>query len=380
MMYRFSLRNIKIVSNVLKQPPKLLLGQNNCCAIIKLPCNLIPVATFSDGQNPKEIKSPLGNLIAKERYCADKESDEKIEEEEEARKKREKTWKTTKITLSIFGISFTCLGGYLIFSLGAPPTDPDQMNLHADIEDKPIWQQYLIRTYRELDFYTRLIQEPSRQKLLPDPLQYPYLQPRYTLVLEITDVLVHPDWTYNTGWRFKKRPGLEYFLESLHGVYEIVIYTAEQGMTLFPLCEAIDPKNIIAYKLPRDTTYFNRGYHVKSLDKLNRDLSKVIAVDWQPQNLKFHPENLLAIKRWNGSDDDHTMIDLAAFLKSIADNEIEDVREVLAHYRSFDDPVEAFKEKRNRLLEQLEAEAAAKREQEASQVNRWRPSIFNKRF
>lgn len=191
---------------------------------------------------------------------------------------------------------------------------------------------------------------------------------------------------------------MDYFLESLHGVYEIVVYTAEQGMTLFPLCEAIDPKNIIAYKLPRDTTYFSGGYHVKSLDRLNRDLSKVIAIDWQPQNLKFHPENLLAIKRWDGSDTDQTMIDLVAFLKSmfvqnlfhtiskilffsgIADNEIEDVREVLTHYRAFDDPIEAFKEKRKMLLEQLEADAAAKREEEASKVKRWRPSIFNKNF
>lgn len=319
-------------------------------------------------------------MISKDKEIVENQINEINLNEEEARKKREQAWRTMKITLSLFGISFTILGGYLIFTLGAPTTDPDQMNLHQDIADKPVWQQYLIRTYRELDFYTRLIQEPSRQQLLPDPLQYPYIQPKYTLVLEITDVLVHPDWTYNTGWRFKKRPGLDYLLESLHGVYEIVVYTAEQGITLFPLCEAIDPKNIISYKLPRDTTYFSGGYHVKSLDRLNRDLSKVIAIDWQPQNLKFHPENLLAIKRWDGSDSDQTMIDLVAFLKSIADNDIDDVREVLTHYRSFDDPIEAFKEKRKMLLEQLEAEAAAKREQEASKVKRWRPSIFDKSF
>ncbi|XP_044765476.1 mitochondrial import inner membrane translocase subunit TIM50-C-like [Coccinella septempunctata] len=378
-MFKFSSKNLKLVSNVLKQTSGLLIQNNNCCGVIKLRCISTGISNFTD-QTADKIKSPLGNLIAKDKDIRENQIKESSENEDEARKKREHAWRTMKITLSLFGISFTILGGYLIFTLGAPTTDPDQINLHHDIANKPVWQQYIIRTYRELDFYTRLIQEPSRQKLLPDPLQYPYLQPKYTLVLEITDVLVHPDWTYNTGWRFKKRPGLDYFLESLHGVYEIVVYTAEQGMTLFPLCEAIDPKNIIAYKLPRDTTYFSGGYHVKSLDRLNRDLSKVIAIDWQPQNLKFHPENLLAIKRWDGSDTDQTMIDLVAFLKSIAENEIEDVREVLTHYRAFDDPIEAFKEKRKMLLEQLEAEAAAKREQEASKVKRWRPSIFNKSF
>lgn len=41
----------------------------------------------------------------------------------------------------------------------------------------------------------QLVQEPSRDKLLPDPVKHPYLQPPYTVILELTDVLVHPDWT-----------------------------------------------------------------------------------------------------------------------------------------------------------------------------------------
>lgn len=109
---------------------------------------------------------------------------------------------------------------------------------------------------------------------------------------------------------------LDYFLESLHGSYEIVIYTAEQGMTVFPLIDAIDPKNIIAYKLVRDATHFSGGHHVKSLNNLNRDLSKVICIDWNAKNVKFNPENLLNVRRWSGNDDDSSLVDLAALLKS----------------------------------------------------------------
>lgn len=36
--------------------------------------------------------------------------------------------------------------------------------------------------------------EPSSDVLLPDPLPEPYIQPKYTLVLELTDVLVHPEY------------------------------------------------------------------------------------------------------------------------------------------------------------------------------------------
>ena len=35
---------------------------------------------------------------------------------------------------------------------------------------------------------------PSSKMLLPDPLQEPYYQPPYTLVLELKDVLVHPEY------------------------------------------------------------------------------------------------------------------------------------------------------------------------------------------
>jgi len=39
------------------------------------------------------------------------------------------------------------------------------------------------------------------------------------------------DLQYQTGWRFKKRPGVDYFLEQVAPpLYEIVIYTAENGM------------------------------------------------------------------------------------------------------------------------------------------------------
>ena len=55
--------------------------------------------------------------------------------------------------------------------------------------------------------------EPAREQLLPDPLPAPYLQPKYTIVIELKNVMVHPEWTYKTGYRFLKRPALDYFLD-----------------------------------------------------------------------------------------------------------------------------------------------------------------------
>ena len=55
--------------------------------------------------------------------------------------------------------------------------------------------QYLRRTWKGMHEVNKMIQEPSREKLLPDPLKEPYIQPPYTLVMELRDVLVHPEWT-----------------------------------------------------------------------------------------------------------------------------------------------------------------------------------------
>jgi len=36
---------------------------------------------------------------------------------------------------------------------------------------------------------------PATNKLLPDSLPDYYDKPQYTLILEITDLLVHPEWS-----------------------------------------------------------------------------------------------------------------------------------------------------------------------------------------
>lgn len=215
-----------------------------------------------------------------------------------------------------FGTIAAVSAGSMVYDLGSPDVDANGQVIVDQFSKFPIIPQYLKRMWRNLTYYQKMIQEPSREKLLPDPLKLPYIQPTYTLVLEMKDVLVHPDWTYKTGWRFKKRPGVDNFLEQLAGQFEIVIFTADQGMTVFPILDALDPHGYIMYRLVRDATHFVDGHHVKNLDNLNRDLKKVIVVDWDPNSTKLHPDNTFNIERWLGNDDDTGLTDLVAFLKS----------------------------------------------------------------
>lgn len=87
--------------------------------------------------------------------------------------------------------------------------------------------------------------------------------------------------------------------------------------TAYPLIEALDPNGYIMYKLFRDATRYEDGHHHKDLDCINRDLSKVIVIDWNSKSVKSHSRNALRIKEWKGEDGDRTLFDLALLLKSM---------------------------------------------------------------
>ncbi|CAL8350128.1 unnamed protein product [Arctogadus glacialis] len=223
--------------------------------------------------------------------------------------------------------------------------------------DAPVVQQ-LRRTFKYFKDYRQMIMEPTSPRLLPEPLKEPYYQPPYTLVLELTDVLLHPEWSLATGWRFKKRPGIDYLFQQLTPLYEIVIFTAETGMTAYPLIDSIDPQGFVMYRLFRDATRYMDGHHVKDVSCLNRDTSKVILVDCKRESFSLQPFNGLALQRWDGNSEDRTLYDLANFLKTVALSGVEDVRSVLENYALEDDPIAAFKRRQAQLAQEEEQRLA----------------------
>lgn len=281
-----------------------------------------------------------------------------------------------KVGFVVFGLSAGILACWTVYDFGSPELDADGKVIEDEFSQLPFVEQYFRRMWKSLTYYQKIIQEPSAQKLLPDPLKYPYIQPKYTLVLEMKGLLVHPDWTYKTGWRFKKRPGVDQFLEQLARHFEIVVYTADQGITVFPILDALDPNGYIMYRLVRDATHFVDGHHVKNLDNINRDLEKVIVVDWDSNSVKLHPDNALVIPKWDGNDHDTMLLELVAFLKTVANSDVNDVREVLHYYRQFDNPLEKFKDNLRKLQEIEDKEREEKQKQGTPAVKKWSPTIF----
>ncbi|CEL58447.1 Mitochondrial import inner membrane translocase subunit TIM50 OS=Cryptococcus neoformans var, neoformans serotype D (strain JEC21 / ATCC MYA-565) GN=TIM50 PE=3 SV=1 [Rhizoctonia solani AG-1 IB] len=207
--------------------------------------------------------------------------------------------------------------------------------------------------------------KPAWPELLPPPLPPPHQRP-YTLVISLDDLLVTSTWDRQHGWRTAKRPGVDYFLGYLSQFYEIVLFTTQASYTAIPVVEKLDPFGaFILYKLFREATRTTKDGLVKDLNYLNRDLSKVIAIDTDKSKYSENPDNAIVIPKWraDGSNGDPSgLVGLIPFLESIAIHSPPDVRPILKAYQGKDIPktyaaVEA--EQKRKVVEEWEKKRKA---------------------
>ncbi|XP_067317770.1 mitochondrial import inner membrane translocase subunit TIM50-like [Anolis sagrei] len=310
---------------------------------------------FTTGAAPPPVSPPVAGtglteaLLRQQQQSTEGGDKKSSDEQKEKQKQKENTAYAKKMVLRIAGLMGAGSGVAIIYIFGSNSVDEHGTKIPDEFDNDPVVIQQLRRSYKYFKDYRQMIIEPTSPKLLPDPLKEPYYQPPYTLVIELTDVLLHPEWSLVTGWRFKKRPGIDNLFQQLAPLYEIVIFTSETGMTAFPLIDSVDPHGFISYRLFRDATRYMDGHHVKDISCLNRDPSKVVVVDCKKEAFRLQPYNGMALKKWDGNSDDRTLFDLSAFLKTIALSGVEDVRSVLENYSLEDDPLEAFKRRQTQL-------------------------------
>ncbi|XGW02818.1 hypothetical protein V3C99_014668 [Haemonchus contortus] len=301
--------------------------------------------------------------------------DEPFDEEADKERRRKRLERNTRIGGAIvFGGT---VASFVAFCLYYGRAKRDEA---GNIVTDEYTGSYLAPFYRIVNSFRvwrDFVVEPAREQLLPDPLPHPYIQPKYTLVIEMKNVLVHPDWTYKTGYRFAKRPALDYFLDVVgYPNFEVVIYTSESMMTAHPVVDSFDPKQRIMYRLYRDCTKYMHGQHVKDLSKLNRDLSKVIFIEVDPKAAQLNPENMLLVPEWKGNMDDTSLVDLAELLKTIHLSDVEDVRPTLQYYSQFPDPAKEFRRRAIYLAEQEEQKRHQREEEGHSLLKKYSGRLF----
>lgn len=79
---------------------------------------------------------------------------------------------------------------------------------------------------------------------------------------------------------------------------------------------ALDPnQRMIHGAFGREQTVLKDGQYIKDLTYLNRPLKEVIYVDFSDEPVKFHKENAIILPKFEGEEDDRSLIDLIPFLE-----------------------------------------------------------------
>ncbi|WFD07504.1 mitochondrial inner membrane protein required for protein import [Malassezia vespertilionis] len=220
------------------------------------------------------------------------------------------------------------VGAYMVWTLGR---DFDEHE-HEIFHDKDNINSFIGRLMLRIQAMRETVDKPVWDKLLPDPLPFPYSRP-YTLVVDLDQLLVASSWDTANGWRTAKRPGLDYFLGYLSQWYEIVLFTSQPFYAVDKMLEKLDPdRRYFAYQLFRESCRQNGGKLVKDISHLNRDPRKVIILDINPEHAALQPENAIIMDPWKGNKDDRELLALVPFLDAIGIYGVEDVRTTLKVY------------------------------------------------
>jgi CTD small phosphatase-like protein 2 len=155
-------------------------------------------------------------------------------------------------------------------------------------------------------------------------VQTPYLPPlkdtskRMTLVLDLDETLLHFEELNQDEGQLAIRPYAEEFLLEMSQIFELVIFTA--GTEDYANCAIgyLENQDLIAHRLFRHHTIPFRGFYVKDLSRIGRDLDQTIIVDNLAQNFQLQPENGIHIQTWISDPMDKCLAILGGVLKRIA--------------------------------------------------------------
>lgn len=115
-----------------------------------------------------------------------------------------------------------------------------------------------------------------------------------------------------------KRPFVDEFLQRMGELYECVLFTASLAKYADPVADLLDRWGVFRSRLFRESCVFHRGNYVKDLNKLGRDLQKVIIVDNSPASYIFHPDNAVPVASWFDDMTDSELLDLIPFFEKLS--------------------------------------------------------------
>lgn len=152
---------------------------------------------------------------------------------------------------------------------------------------------------------------------------------KYTLILKIDETLIHYYPKKDNNGMILIRPFCLYFLNELNNYYEIVTFNYGSKDYTDKILSIIDMNNIIKYRLNDKHFTDYQFYKLKDLQKLGRDISKVIIIDNNKYRFNCLPDNGIPIKTWISDIYDTELYFLLKILKDIVEFKVKDVRTII---------------------------------------------------
>ena len=147
-------------------------------------------------------------------------------------------------------------------------------------------------------------------------------------MLDLDETLVHYIEEENRAY-VQVRPYADYFLTEMQKYFEIVIFTAAAEDYADIVLNELDKNKAIHFKLYRKHTEQINGIFIKDLNKLGRDISKVIIIDNNKDNFSLQPENGLHICSFVGDQNDDELYSLSEDLMKIVNSKADDIRPII---------------------------------------------------
>eukprot|EP01114_Cavostelium_apophysatum_P001907 TRINITY_DN11671_c0_g1_i1.p1 TRINITY_DN11671_c0_g1~~TRINITY_DN11671_c0_g1_i1.p1 ORF type:complete len:337 (-),score=75.78 TRINITY_DN11671_c0_g1_i1:117-1007(-) len=185
-------------------------------------------------------------------------------------------------------------------------------------------------TYRKLYSY------------IPYCIQYQN-HPKKKLVLDLDETLISSSQKHahkhdiavkiylggsQANFYVRKRPHVDYFLETVSQWFELVIFTASLSSYANAVIDELDPEHRINRRYYRQSCVNRQGSYIKDLSIVCKDLSKVAIIDNSPVAYSGHRDNAIPIEDYVGNNhQDEALLNLIPLLKEMKD--AEDVRHTL---------------------------------------------------
>jgi import inner membrane translocase subunit TIM50 len=219
--------------------------------------------------------------------------------------------------------------GYCIYDIRTSPNGLIGSFYHNSALDK--WLRDIFQSTIAQVF------EPAVEKIMPDfpnsPI-YAGLPPNTPcpplLVVDLEKTLIGSVYDSRHGWRHVKRPGVDKFITTMSQYYEILILSENDMGMVMEILAAIDPEGR-CHKQGAAALEQRGSTLLKRLDLMNRDPSRILVLDDNPESTQLCSRNALYVKPFTNVHDrsDSVLLDIMPFLQALVHEGKSDFRQVL---------------------------------------------------